>query len=106
MDIGRFARIAAAAATACIVAAGAGVAGDCEVVAKAVKRTIDKVDPDKAGSNTALKCAMFSEGLGMLKMFRLLQKECLDEGAKRTRELAELDRTIRKTMGMIDSTCQ
>jgi hypothetical protein len=97
---------AAAAAAALVVFANAGVAGECSQLAKNVKATIDKVDPTKAEGNNPLKCAMFSEGLGLLKMYRAINEECLDEGARRTRELAELDRTIRKTQGLIDRNCQ
>jgi len=106
MITSRFLRVAALAAAPCIFLATSGIAGDCEVLTKNVERAIDKVDPDKAGNNAPLKCAMFAEGLGMLKMFRLLNDECLDEGAKRTNALAELERTIRKGQAHIDRTCQ
>ena len=106
MIIGRVLQVAALAAATSFLAASAGVAGDCAALIKNVERTIDKVDPEKAGSNAPLKCAMFAEGLGMLKMFRVLNDECLDEGAKRTTALAELERTIRKTQQHIDKTCQ
>ena len=106
MITGKLLRAAALAAAASIVSAGLGVAGDCDALMKNVERAIDKVDPEKAGSNAPLKCAMFAEGLGMLKMFRVLNDECLDEGAKRTTALAELERTIRKTQQHIDKTCQ
>ena len=106
MIIGKFLRRAALAAFASVLLPQAGSAGDCAALIKNVERAIDKVDPAKAGSNAPLKCAMFAEGLGMLKMFRVLNDECLDEGAKRTTALAELERTIRKGQAHIDKTCQ
>ena len=104
MITGKVLRVAALAAAASSLLPHAGSAGDCDALIKKVERTIDKVDP--AGSNAPLKCAMFAEGLGMLKMFRVLNDECLDEGAKRTTALAELERTIRKAQAHIDKTCQ
>ena len=106
MITGKILRAAALAAAASIASASAGAAGDCGVLMKNVERAIDKVDPGKAGNNAPLKCAMFAEGLGMLKMFRVLNDECLDEGARRTTALAELERTIRKAQQHIDKTCQ
>ena len=106
MITGKILRVAALAAAASSLLPHAGSAGDCAALIKNVERTIDKVDPEKAGSNAPLKCAMFAEGLGMLKMFRVLNDECLDEGAKRIAALAELERTIRKAQTHIDKTCQ
>jgi hypothetical protein len=103
---GKVLRAAALSAAASFLSASVGVAGDCDALMKNVERAIDKVDPEKAGRNAPLKCAMFAEGLGMLKMFRVLSDECLDEGAKRTTALAELERTIRKAQQHIDKTCQ
>ena len=106
MTSSRFLRAAALAAALATSSSGSGIAGDCAALMKNVERAIDKVDPEKAGGNAPLKCAIFAEGLGMLKMFRVLNDECLDEGAKRTGALAELERTIRKAQAHIDRTCQ
>jgi hypothetical protein len=80
-----------------------GLANDCPGVMKVVKDMIDKLDPDKPGQ--APKCAAYSEGLGMMKMFRIVSDECVDEGPKRVGTLADLDRSIRRLQGTIDKEC-
>ena len=79
---------------------------DCETVVKAVKTVIDKFDPAaKGGSNDARLCAAFAEGLGLMKSFRIVTDECLDEGDERTKALAGLDRSIRTLQTQVDKNC-
>ena len=42
----------------------------------------------------------------MIKSFRVVVDECLDEGPKRTEVLAGLDRSIRQLQGHLDNNCQ
>ena len=69
-----------------------------------VKKLIDRVEPDKAG-NEATRCAAFAEGLGLMRVFRILTDECLPNG-KRIDTLADLDRTIRRLQTEVDKQCQ
>jgi hypothetical protein len=102
--------------TKCAVAAVAvllGLAGptaladECDAMTGGVKVLIDKMDPAaKGGNNPAKLCAAFGEGLGMIKSFRVVVDECLDEGPKRTEVLAGLDRSIRQLQGHLDNNCQ
>jgi hypothetical protein len=48
----------------------------------------------------------FGEGLGLIKSFRVVVDECLEEGDKRTEVLAGLDRSIRQLQGHLDNNCQ
>jgi len=97
-----------AAAVAAVVglAAAAAQADECESMTNSVKGLIDKFDPAaKAGNNPARFCAAFAEGLGLVKSFRIVNDECLDEGEERTKTLAELDRKIRALQGQVDKNC-
>ena len=68
---------------------------------------IDKFDPSaKGGGNAARLCAAYAEGLGLVKSFRIVTDECLDEGEERSKSLADLDRTIRSLQGEIDKSCE
>ena len=61
------------------------LADECDAMTGGVKVLIDKMDPAaKGGNNPAKLCAAFGEGLGMIKSFRVVVDECLDEGPKRT----------------------
>ena len=74
---------------------------------KNVKVLIDKTDPSaKGGNNPAALCAAFGEGLGLIKSFRIVVDECLDEGDERTRTLAGLDRSIRQLQSQVDKNCE
>src|SRR5438874_13625648 len=96
----------AATAAALLAFAGPSVADDCDKLIKDLKRAVDKVDPDKAGKNNPLKCAMMGEGTGMIKILRVITEECLESGAARTQELANLERMIRGAHQVIGMTCQ
>jgi hypothetical protein len=88
------------------LAAAAAQADECEAMSKAVKTVIDKFDPAaKGGSNDARLCAAFAEGLGLMKSFRIVTDECLDEGDERTKALAGLDRSIRTLQTQVDKNC-
>jgi hypothetical protein len=88
------------------LAAAAAQADECEAMTKAVKTVIDKFDPAaKGGNNDARKCAGFAEGLGLMKSFRIVTDECLDEGDERTKALAGLDRSIRALQTQVDKNC-
>src|SRR5712692_5568235 len=107
MTISNTMRAAAAAAAVIAMAAAGAQADECESMTKSVKGLIDKFDPAaKAGNNQARFCAAFAEGLGLVKSFRLVNDECLDEGEERTKILADLDRTIRTLQGQIDKNCE
>jgi hypothetical protein len=102
------------AATVFVGLAGAGVlaatgafADECEAMTGSVKTLIDKMDPSAKGAgNPAKSCAAFGEGLGLIKSFRIVIDECMDEGDKRTEILAGLDRSIRQLQGEVDGHCQ
>ncbi len=88
-------------------AAAAAQADECEAMTKGVQVLIDKTDPAaKGGSNPAALCAAFGEGLGLIKSFRIVVDECLDEGDARTRTLAGLDRSIRQLQSQVDKNCE
>jgi hypothetical protein len=96
----------ATAIVAALVGAAAAHADECEAMTKAVKTVIDKFDPAaKGGGKDARKCAAFAEGLGLVKSFRIVIDECLDEGDERTKALAGLDRSIRTLQGQVDKSC-
>jgi hypothetical protein len=100
-------RAAAVVAVLFGFAAVAARADECESMTKGVKVLIDKMDPAaKGGNNGAKLCAAFGEGLGLIKSFRVVVDECLEEGAKRTEVLAGLDRSIRQLQGQVDNNCQ
>jgi len=89
------------------LAAAAARADECEAMTKSVKSLVDKLDPAaKGGNNPARLCAAFGEGLGLIKSFRIVNDECLDEGDERTRLLAGLDRSIRTLQSSIDKMCE
>jgi hypothetical protein len=100
-------RTALALAAAVGFAAAAAQADECEAMTKNVKVLIDKTDPSaKGGNNPAALCAAFGEGLGLIKSFRIVVDECLDEGDERTRTLAGLDRSIRQLQSQVDKNCE
>jgi hypothetical protein len=90
--------------------AGAGAAAqadECETMTKVVQLLIDKTDPSaKAGDNAAGLCAAYGEGLGLIKSFRIIVDECLDEGPPRTQTLSNLDRSIRQLQSQVDKNCE
>jgi hypothetical protein len=92
------------AATVLGFAAGAG-ADDCKTLTQTAKDMIDKVDDTSARSDAG-RCAIFADGLGMMKLFRVLRDSCLEEGSTRIAELTDLDRGIRRLQGQIDSKCR
>jgi hypothetical protein len=99
--------VPAALAAVVAFAAMAAQADECESMTKAVKVLIDKTDPGaKGGDNPAGLCAAFGEGLGLIKSFRIVVDECLDEGDERTRTLAGLDRSIRQLQSQVDKNCE
>ncbi len=84
----------------------AAQADECESMTKSVKSLIDKFDPAaKGGKNDARLCAGYAEGLGLMKSFRIVTDECLDEGDERTKALAGLDRSIRALQTQVDKNC-
>jgi hypothetical protein len=88
------------------LAAAAAQADECEAMTKAVKTVIDKFDPAaKGGNNEPRLCAAYAEGLGLMKSFRIVTDECLDEGDERTKALAGLDRSIRTLQTQVDKNC-
>jgi hypothetical protein len=94
-----------AAALGCVVAPA--LADECETMTKIVQVMIDKVDPAaKAGDNPAGLCAAYGEGLGLIKSFRIIADECLDDGEPRTQTLANLDRSIRQLQTQVDKNCE
>ena len=71
-----------------------------------VLATFDKFDPAAmGGSNDARLCAAHAEGLGLVKSFRIVSDECLDDGDERTKILADLDRKIRALQSQVDKNC-
>jgi hypothetical protein len=82
-------------------------ADECEAMSRSVKALVDKLDPAaKGGDNPARLCAAFGEGLGLIKAFRIVNDECLDEGEERTKLLAGLDRSIRTLQSHVDKMCE
>jgi len=93
------------AGASALVATGA-FADECEAMTGSVKTLIDKMDPvAKGAGNPAKSCAAYGEGLGLIKSFRIVIDECLDDGDKRTEILAGLDRSIRQLQGEVDGHC-
>jgi hypothetical protein len=100
-------RAAVITAAAIGFAAAAAQADECEAMTKSVKVLIDKSDPvAKSGDNPAALCAAFAEGLGLIKSFRVVVDECLDEGDNRTQTLSGLDRSIRQLQTQVDKNCE
>jgi hypothetical protein len=97
-------RIAVVAAMATSFAANAGLANECRDLTRGVKEMIDKFQPVEDKGN-AMRCATTAEGLGLIKMFRVVIDECADEGDPRHKALAELDRTVRFLQSTIDKNC-
>ena len=99
--------IIAALASAAVGAAALAQADECEAMSRSIKSLVDTLDPAaKGGDNPARLCAAFGEGLGVIKAFRIVNDECLDEGEERTRLLAGLDRSIRTLQSQIDKMCE
>src|SRR6476620_4669185 len=81
-----------AAVFGCAVAAAQ--ADESDTMTKTVEVMIDKLDPTaKAGNNPAGLCAAYGEGLGLIKSFRIVADECLDEGDPRTQSLSSIARS-------------
>ena len=100
-------RAAVMTAAALGFAAAAAQADECEAMTKSVQVLIDKSDPAaKGGNNPATLCAAFAEGLGLIKSFRVVVDECLDEGDNRTQTLSRLDRSIRQLQTQVDKNCE
>ena len=88
-------------------AAAAAQADECDAMTKSVQILIDKMDPSaKGGDNPARLCAAYGEGLGLIKSFRVVVDECLDEGDERSQTLAKLDRSIRQLQSQVDKNCE
>jgi hypothetical protein len=106
MTITDWMRATAVVAALLGAAAAAARADECEAMTKSVKSLIDKFDPvAKGGKNDARLCAAFAQGLGLVKSFRIVTDECLDEGDERTKALADLDRSIRTLQTQVDKNC-
>ena len=100
-------RAAVLAAGVAGFAAAAARSDDCETMTKTVQVLIDKMDPSaKGGDNPAKLCAAYGEGLGLIKSFRIVADECLDEGDERSQTLAKLDRSIRQLQSQVDKNCE
>jgi hypothetical protein len=100
-------RAAIAATTVAGLTAAVARADECEEMTRSVKVLIDKMDPAAKGGNNAAKlCAAYGEGLGLIKSFRVVVDECLDEGDTRTQTLAGLDRSIRQLQTEVDKNCE
>ena len=97
--------IAITAVIICTLANAAGAA-ECGPVLQDVKRMIDQFSPPKDDTNKPKWCAAFAEGLGMIKMGRLLHDECMSEGSERVKQLAEMDRGMRRLQWALDTNCQ
>ncbi len=83
--------VLASASPAVRSATAVAVADECEAMSRSIKGLVDTLDPAaKGGDNPARLCAAFGEGLGVIKAFRIVNDECLDEGEERTRLLAGL----------------
>jgi hypothetical protein len=99
--------LASAVAAALLNFAAVAQADECEAMTKSVKTLIDKIDPQtKGGNNPAKLCSAYGEGLGLMKSFRVVVDECLDEGDERTKVLAGLDRSIRQLQTEVDKNCE
>ncbi len=96
--------VAAVAALSALVPAAA-TANECESLVGGIKALIDKVDPGRAKSEPQL-CAMLGEGIGLMRIFRIVSDECLPSGDKRIATLADLDRSIRNLQAEADKQCQ
>ncbi len=92
-----------AAALACLASPAA--ANECEDLVGGLKKLIDRLDPGKAANEQQL-CAVLGEGIGLMRVFRIVSDECLPGGDKRISTLANLDRSIRKLQAEADKQCQ
>jgi len=98
---------ASAIAAAVLGVAAVAQADECEAMTRSVKTLIDKIDPAaRGGGNPAKLCSAYGEGLGLMKSFRIVVDECLDEGDERTKVLAGLDRSIRQLQTEVDKNCE
>lgn len=88
-------KVAVVAAAVSGFAGSAGLADECGDVTKTVRELVDKIEPEKVKGNQPLTCAIYADGLDMLKMLRVIGDQCLEEDSKRVPALAELERTIR-----------
>ena len=98
-------KAAALAAALAGFATGPALADECEDLVGNLKKLIDRIDPDKA-KNEAQLCATLGEGIGLMKIFRIVSDECLPSGEKRISTLAGLDRSIRRLQAEADKKCQ
>ena len=106
MTISHIVRAAATAVALFGLTAAAARADECESMTKSVETLINKFDPvAKGGKNEARLCAAYAEGLGLMKSFRIINDECLDDGDERTKLLAGLDRSIRQLQTQVDKNC-
>ncbi len=96
---------AAVVAVALAGCAGPALADDCGDLLGGLKKMIDRLDPAKADGEAKL-CASLGEGIGLLKIFRIVSDECLPTGEKRISTLGNLDRSIRKLQAEADKKCQ
>jgi hypothetical protein len=107
MRISNVLRAVALTAVVLGLAAAAAQADECETMTKSVQVLIDKMDPAaKGGGVPAKMCSAYGEGLGLIKSFRIVVDECLDEGDERTKTLAGLDRSIRQLQSQVDKNCE
>jgi hypothetical protein len=97
--------LAAAVAAALVGPPGPAQADECEDLLGGMKKMIDALDPAKAEGEAKL-CSSLGEGIGLLKVFRIVSDECLPTGEKRIGTLAGLDRAIRKLQAEADKKCQ
>lgn len=96
---------AAVVAVALAGFAAPALADECEDLLGGLKKMIDRLDPAKAEGEAKL-CAGLGEGIGLLRVFRIVSDECLPTGEKRIGTLAGLDRAIRKLQAEADKKCQ
>lgn len=85
--------------------AGHAVADECTEMVTNLKKLIDDFDPDKAKGEPA-RCAAFGQGLGLMRIFRVVSDECLPDGDKRIKTLADLDRSVRRLQTEVDRMCK
>jgi hypothetical protein len=98
-------QVALLAAALAGTSAAATAGEECKDMMGKVEAMISKSNPDKADGEPA-KCAAFGEFTGMYKMFRIISDECLPDGEKRFRGLADLDRQLRNVTTEVDKKCK